>query len=79
MAKRDIIAYYKPGLGKASARDGVSTMEIHIQRMITLSIASSAPLQAILSRRVGATGLELQDKCSVLEIPINGTFSEKLY
>ena len=65
MAKQDIITYYKPGLGKASAKDGVSTMKIYIQIMITLKIASSASVQAFLPRLpVGATGLELQYTCA---------------
>jgi hypothetical protein len=80
MAKQDIITYYKHGLGKASAKDGVSTMKIYIQRMITLKIASSASVQAFLPRLpVGAAGLELQDMCSVLGIALNGTFSEKKF
>jgi hypothetical protein len=67
MAKRDTITYYKLGLGKASAKDGVSTMKIYIQRMITLKTAASSFVQASLLRLlVGATGLELQDMCSVL-------------
>jgi hypothetical protein len=76
MARRDIITHYKPGLGKASARDSVSTMKIYIQRMITLKIATSFSVQqSCLRLPGGATGLELQDMCSVLGIALNGTFS----